>query len=462
MNPPLPHADLLRRTCERAIDYLAGLPARPVHAPPAATAGLRALDVPLPDGPTDAGEVLRRLDALGSPATVASAGGRYFGFVTGGALPAALAAHWLASAWDQNAVFHVTSPAAAALERIALGWVLDCLQLPPDWAGGFVTGTTMAHVAALATARHAVLAQAGWDVERDGLAGAPPIAVIASEQAHGTLDKALRLVGLGAGRVVRVPADAQGRMRPERIPTVRGPAIVCAQAGHVDSGACDHLPDVVAAAGASGAWVHVDGAFGLWARAAPQRAPLLAGLETVHSCAADLHKWLNVPYDNGVFLVRGAAAPALGAALGMHGPYLPPPGASDPGRSTPEASRRARGVDAWAALLACGRSGVGDLVERTCRFAARFAAGLRAAGHEVLNDVALNQVLVAFGNDDATRAVVRAVQDDGTCWCGGTTWRGRAAMRISVCSWATTEADVELSLAAILRCARTVGASGRA
>jgi glutamate/tyrosine decarboxylase-like PLP-dependent enzyme len=454
MTDSLPHTPLLREAAERGVAYLAGLSERAVGAPERDVARLQELEQPLPDGPTEAREVLRLLDRLGSPATVASAGGRYFGFVIGGSHPAGVAAHWLATAWDQNAVFHATSPAAATLERIAFAWVLDALRLPRETVGGFVTGTTMANVAALAAARRVVLGRAGWDVERDGLFGAPPIELIASEQAHATLWKSLRLLGLGSGHVVRVPADEHGRIIAARIPKCSGPAIVCAQAGHVDSGAFDVLPDVVDAARASAAWVHLDGAFGLWARAAPERAQLVAGLELVDSCATDLHKWLNVPYDNGVYLVRGAHADALRTALAMHGPYFPADGMHDPGRLTPDSSRRARGVDAWAVLRALGRSGLAELIERTCRFAARFAQALRAAGYEVLNDVVLNQVLVAFGDDDATRAVIRAVQDDGTCWCGGTTWRGRAAMRISVSSWATTAEDVERSLAAIVRLAQ--------
>lgn len=450
------HTELLRDAAERGIAYLAGVSTRRAFPDAESIARLRDLDVPLPEHPTDPHDVLRRLDEIASPATVASAGGRYFGYVIGGSHPAALASNWLASAWDQNAVFQTTSPAASALERVAFGWMLDVLRLPRDHAGGFVTGTTMAHVAALAAARHSVLERAGWDVEREGLFGAPPITVVASAEAHGTLDRAFRMLGLGTARVVRVPTDRYGRMLASKIPVVRGPAIVCAQLGHVDGGACDVLPEIVERARKSEAWVHVDGAFGLWARAAPSRAHLAVGLEDVDSCAGDLHKWLNVPYDNGVHIVRGSARTSLRAALAMSGPYFPDDDVHDPGRSTPDASRRARGVDAWAVLAALGRSGVAELIERTCNHARRFGAGLSEAGYEILNDIALNQVLVSFGSDAETQAVIRGIQSDGTCWCSGTTWRGRTAMRISVASWATTADDVERSLAAILRIAREV------
>lgn len=448
--------ELLREAAERAIRYLAGLSTRRVEPAADALAALPKLFFDLPADPTPAEDVLRRLDEIASPATTATAGGRYFGYVIGGSLRAALAAHWLASAWDQNAVFADTSRAAAALDRAAIRWILDVLSLPAEWGGAFVTGTTTGHLAALAAARHAVLESAGWQVERDGLFGAPPITVFAGERAHTTLHKALRLLGFGSARVVPVATDAQGRMRACAIPRWSGPAIVCAQAGHVDGGAFDPLPEVIAVARAGGAWVHVDAAFGLWARAAPARAHLSTGLEDVDSCAADLHKWLNVPYDSGLVLVRPTAGRALRAAMAMHASYLPEDDGGDPGRFTPEASCRARGVDAWAALLSLGRRGLADLVERSCRHARRFAESLGSAGYDVLNDVELNQVVVAFGPDDATRRVIDAIRREGTCSCSGTTWNGRAAMRISVSCWATTADDVEHSLGAILRIAREI------
>jgi glutamate/tyrosine decarboxylase-like PLP-dependent enzyme len=414
-------------------------------------AALSELGGPLPEEPSDPAEVLALLDQFGSPATLASAGPRYFGFVVGGALPAALAANWLAGAWDQNAGMLASSPVAASLEMVALGWVLDVLGLPATAAGGFVTGATAANVAGMAAARHAVLRRAGWDVEADGLFGAPPITVVVGDEVHASLLKALALLGLGRERVVRVPVDSQGRMDPEAFPPVEGPAIVCLQAGNVNTGACDPADALIPLAHAAGAWVHVDGAFGLWAAAAPGRAPLVRGVAEADSWATDAHKWLNVPYDSGIVLCRDGAA--LRAAMSAAAAYLPEGAEREPYQYTPEMSRRARGVDLWAALRSLGRSGLADLVERNCRQAARFADGMRAAGHAVLNEVSLNQVLVSFGDDETTRRVVAAVQAEGTCWCGGTVWHGRAAMRASVSSWRTTDADIDRSVAAVSRVA---------
>ncbi|HEX6364138.1 MAG TPA: pyridoxal-dependent decarboxylase [Albitalea sp.] len=449
--------ELLDEAARRAAGYLAGLPERPVAPGEAAVAALRALDVPLPEAPQPPLATLRELDELGSPATMASAGGRFFGFVIGGALPVTVASHWLATAWDQNDALHAPAPATATLERIALGWLVDLLALPAGTAGAFVTGATMANFTALAAARHAVLARAGWDVEADGLAGAPPVTVVVGEEAHPTLFKSLGLLGLGRRRVVAVPVDGQGRLRAERLPPLAGPAIVCAQAGNVNTGAFDPFEPIVAAARERDAWVHVDGAFGLWAAASPARAPLAAGLAQADSWATDAHKWLNVPYDSGIAFVRDAAS--LTAAMAVSADYLPTHGPNrNPADFTPELSRRARGVDGWAALRTLGRQGVAELVERCCAHAERFAQGLRALGADVLNDVVLNQVLARFGDDATTRRIVDAVQRDGTCWCGPTVWQGRAAMRLSVCSWATTEDDVAASLAAIGR----IAARGRA
>ena len=421
----------------------------------AAIAKLAALDLPLPEAPSDPEAVIDLLDEVCSPATVASAGPRYFGFVTGGAVPAALAANWLAGAWDQNAFSSISSPAAAAIEDVAGRWLIELLGLPQASRVAFVTGTTMAHVTALAAARHAVLSEVGWDVEGQGLFGAPAITVVVGAEAHATLFKALGIVGLGRDRVERVPVDGQGRMRADALPPLDGPTIVCLQAGNVNTGAFDPADEICAAARAAGAWVHVDGAFGLWAAAAPERAHLVAGVDAADSWSADAHKWLNVPYDNGIACVRRPEA--LRAAMAMSASYLPPT-EHQPYDYTPETSRRARGVEVWAALRSLGREGVADLIERNCRFAARFAQGLRSDGFEILNDVVLNQVLVAFGDDDTTRRVVAAVQREGTCWAGATEWQGRAALRISVSSWATTEADVERSLEAIRRVAsRLVG-----
>ena len=446
MNPLLHDAAL------RASNYLDGLAERAVQPAADALARLTELDEPLPAHPQPADAVLRRLDELGSPATVASAGGRFFGFVVGGALPVSVAANWLATAWDQNAANPATAPGAVVFERVALRWLLELLDLPRDAAGAFVTGTTMGNLCALAAARHAVLERAGWDVEADGLFGAPPITVVVGEEAHPTLFKALGVLGLGRNRVVTVPVDAQGRMRADRLPRLAGPGIVCVQAGNVNTGAFDPVADVCAQAHRDGAWVHVDGAFGLWAQAAPALRHLCAGVNQADSWATDAHKWLNVPYDSGLAFVRDASA--LRAAMSVTAAYLPAvDGGRTPSDFSPELSRRARGVDVWAALSALGRSGVAALVERCCAHAQTFARGLRAAGFEILNEVTLNQVLVRFGDAPATQRVIEALQADGGCWCGLTQWQGHAAMRISVSSWATTEADVRRSLEAIVRAA---------
>jgi glutamate/tyrosine decarboxylase-like PLP-dependent enzyme len=447
--------DLVRDAAARSARYLKEIGERRVSPSPEAIEELAGFDAPLPDGPTDPAEVLARLDEIGSPATVATAGPRFFGFVVGGALPATVAAHWLATAWDQNAFSVTSSPVAAKIEEVALGWLVDVLRLPPSCGGAFATGATMANFTALAAARHAVLARAGWDVERDGLFGAPAVTVVVGGEAHPTLAKALGLLGLGRARVASVPVDGEGRMRASEIPKLEGPAIVCAQAGNVNTGAFDPMREICAAARDAGAWVHVDGAFGLWAAAAPERAHLVAGVDEADSWATDAHKWLNVPYDSGLAFVRDPEA--LSVALSISASYLPTGGTREPFHFTPEASRRARGVDVWAALLSLGRAGVADLVERNCRQAARFAEGLRAAGYEVLNEVALNQVLVSFGDDEKTNRTIAAIQEDGTCWCGPTVWQGRAAMRISVSSWATTDEDVERSLEAMLGAASSVG-----
>jgi glutamate/tyrosine decarboxylase-like PLP-dependent enzyme len=394
------------------------------------------------------------LDRVGSPATVGMAGPRYFGFVIGGALPATLAANWLAGAWDQCPGLFVASPVGTVLEEVALKWLLDVLKLPAGCGAGFVTGATVANFTALAAARHAVLARAGWNVEADGLFGAPPITVIVGEEAHPSMVKALGMLGLGRSRVVRVPADEQGRMIAAELPRSEGPAIVCIQAGNVNTGAFDPAREICDRAHSFGAWVHVDGAFGLWAAASPRHAHLTEGVAEADSWATDAHKWLNVPYDSGLAFVRNAAA--LKSAMSVTAAYLPQGEHREPSQFTPELSRRARGVEIWAALKSLGRSGLAELIDRNCRFARLFSERLRAAGCEILNDVVLNQVLVAFGGAARTRQVIEAVQQDGTCWCGPTEWHGRTAMRISVSSWATTDDDVEKSLAAILRCAARV------
>ena len=445
---------LLSDALGRALRYLERAPVRRVSPAPADLERLVELGGPLPEHPSDPRAVLALLDDVGSPATVINTAGRYFGFVNGGSLPAALAADWLAAAWDQNAGPAVCSPTAAALEEIVVGWIRHLLRLPEGTAGGLVTGASMANFCGLAAARHALLQRQGWQVERDGLFGAPPITVVVGDEVHVSLLKALSLLGLGSERVIRVPCDAQGRMRADRLPALSEASIVCLQAGNVNTGALDPAQDVCDAASAKGAWVHVDGAFGLWAAAAPQRAHLAHGFERADSWATDAHKWLNVPYDCGVVLVRKPEL--LEAAMSTSASYLAQAAQRHPFRYTPEMSRRARSLPLWAALRSLGSRGVGQLVERCCRHAARFADGLRAAGHAVLNDVVLNQVLVSFGPPEATNAVIAEVQRDGTCWCGGTVWQGKTAMRISISSWATTEEDVDRSLAAILRIAARV------
>ena len=442
---------LLQDAAERASAYLENIDTRKVAPDPAAIAALDAFDSALPEMPDDPHKIIELLDRYGSPATMAMAGPRFFGFVIGGSLPVALAADWLAAAWDQNTGYYNVTPATARLEQTALRWLLELFDLPRNAGGAFVTGANVANFVGLAAGRHAVLERAGWNVEADGLFGAPPITVIIGDEAHPTLIKALGMLGLGRNRVVRVPVDAQGRMRVDALPKISGPTIICTQVGNVNTGACDDVAAVRLRAGAD-AWIHVDGAFGLWARVAPTRAHLVGGLESADSWATDAHKWLNVPYDSGLAFSRDADA--LRAAMAITAEYLPTTSPwRNPSDYTPELSRRARGVPIWAALRCLGRSGVADLIERTCRHARRFAEGLAAAGFEILNDVALNQVMVAFGDAERTQRVIAALQEEGTCWCGITVWQGRTAMRISVSSWATTDADVERSIDAIARVA---------
>jgi glutamate/tyrosine decarboxylase-like PLP-dependent enzyme len=444
-------SDLLDDAAHRASRYLDSLDSRPVAPDKGAIAALSNFERPFPEHGSTAEAVVAELDEIGSPATMASAGGRFFGFVIGGSLPVTVAASWLATTWDQNAGLVVTSPVNATLENVALRWVKQIFHLPVESAGGFVTCATAANFSALAAARHALMARAGWDVEARGLFAAPPLTIVVGDEVHASVQKALSLVGFGSERVVRVPVDAQGRMRIDAFPSVDERTIVCVQAANVNSGAFDPVAEICERAHSRGAWVHVDGAFGMWAAAAPARAHLTRGIEDADSWATDAHKWLNVPYDSGLVFARNAGA--LRAAMSVSGAYLAQDEDRIPYQYTPDFSRRARGVEVWAALRQLGRAGLADLIERTCRHARRFAEGLLAAGYGVLNDVVLNQVLVSFGTAERTREVIRRIQEDGTCWCGGTVWQGHTAMRISVSSWATTEADVERSLAAILRAA---------
>jgi len=444
--------DLLQDVASRATRYLDDVRQRRVSPSPDALREMQRFAVELQDDSIDAAKVLAELDTLGSPATVACTGGRYFGFVTGGALPAPLAANMLAAAWDQNSGLEVQSPIAAHLERVCRDWMIALLGLPAQTEIGFVTGATMANFTGLAAARHSVLRAQGWDVEAQGLFGAPPLTVVVGDEVHVSLMKGLGMLGLGRERVVRVPVDGQGRLIAARLPAIDGPSIVCLQAGNVNTGAFDPIGEVAARLHGTGAWIHVDGAFGLWAAASSQKRALISGIDLADSLATDAHKWLNVPYDSGLVFVRDARA--LYAAMSANAAYFPEGQTRDPQRFVPEGSRRARAIEVWAALRSLGRRGLAEMIERNCRHAERFANELRKAGYQVLNDVVLNQVLVSFGAPEATRRVIAAIQQDGTCWCGGTSWQGTLAMRISVSSWATSDADVEQSIAAIVRCAQ--------
>ncbi len=438
--------EILKNTAERAARYLDDLDQRRVAPEPDAVRALERLQEPLPQEPSDPEHVLELLDTICSPATVTTAGGRYFGFVTGGSLPSTLVANWLASAWDQNGFAESLSPATFALERVAGEWIKEAMDLPRDAATAFVTGATMANFTGLLAARQAVIGQAGWNVGDQGLFGAPEITVLVGAEVHPTVLKALAMLGLGRKRVQVVEVDDQGRFKTEAMPTIEGPTIVCVQVGNVNSGAFDPIGEICEALDGK-AWVHVDGAFGLWAAASSNLAGLLKGVDRADSWAVDGHKWLNVPYDCGIAVIKDRKA--LADVLGFQTSYLPS------GLSlTPESSRRPRGVEVWAALKSLGRRGLGEMIERNCAFARRFAEGFVQAGYEILNEVVLNQVLVHFGDQQTTDRIIKIIQEEGTCWCGGTVWQGRPAMRISVSSWATTEADVEASLTAMLRIAR--------
>lgn len=451
----------LAAAAQHAQAFLDGLDERPVAARVDATAVHDALGGPLPERGEDPDTVIDALVAGADPGLVASAGPRHFGFVIGGALPAALAADWLVSAWDQCAAFHSLSPAAAALEEVVSAWTRELFGLPADASVGFVTGGQGANTTCLAAARHQVLAKAGWNVEDDGLTGAPPIHILCGEQAHATIYTALRQLGLGADTAVRVTADDQGRMRPDALRDALarsdGPAIVCAQAGNVATGAFDAFEPIADACAGRDAWLHIDGAFGLWAAAAPALQHLTEGVERADSWAVDAHKWLNVPYDGAMAIVADADAHV--AAMSLAGPYLvADPGQRDNTNYVPESSRRARVIPIYAALRSLGRSGVAELIERNCAQARRMAQRLsRIPGARIVNDVVLNQVLLQLpGGDDANRAAVAAVQRDGTCWLGGTTWNGQYVLRVSVSNWATADDDIDRSADAIARAAQSI------
>jgi glutamate/tyrosine decarboxylase-like PLP-dependent enzyme len=461
---PDPYAAVLQRAHEHASAYLASLPRRPVRAAESADTLIPKLGGTLDGGalheePQDPVAVIESLASVADAGLVATAGPRYFGFVIGGSYPVAVAADWLTSAWDQNCGLHVASPVVSAIEEVTRGWLVDLFGLPGGASVGFVTGGHMANTTAIAAARHEVLRRAGWDVEANGLQGAPAVTVIAGVEAHSSIPAACRLLGLGASTIVRIESDDQGRMRADALGKalgrVGGPVIVCAQAGNVNSGAFDPLEPIVNATHERGGWVHVDGAFGLWAAAVPDLAGHLAGAADADSWATDAHKWLNVPYDCGIVMTAHPAAHR--AAMGHTAAYLIAAEGQrrDPLDWVPELSRRGRAITVYATLRALGRRGVRDLVERSCALARRMAGRLQSApGGTVLNDVVLNQVLVRVENGtgaNVTPAVMAAIQDEGVCWLGGTQWAGAPAMRISVSGWSTTEQDIDRSADSILR-----------
>ncbi len=451
---------LLASIQRHASTWLASIDSRKVCATTSSEELQQMLGGPLPREGISPEILVETLTNAGTGGTVASAGPRYFGFVVGGSVPAALAADWLVSTWDQNGVVYASSPLVSVIEQITGSWLRELTGLPATMSFGFVTGCQMANFTAIAAARHRVLSDAGWDVEAEGLFGAPPIDVFVSEEAHYTIAMALRLSGLGANRVRRIPTDSQGRMRATALAAAlrghQGPCIVCAQAGNVNTGAVDPLREIGELAKERGAWFHVDGAFDLWAAVSPARETLVRGVETADSVATDAHKWLNVPYDCGIVFCSDESAHR--SAMSLAATYIVATGsARDPHEFVPEESRRARALPVYAAVQTLGRKGLAELIERNCRQASRFADALRSAGYEVLNEVVLNQVLVSFGTPEETQRTIAAIQEDGTCWCGGTVWKGRPAMRISVSNWSTTDKDVEQSIEAILQAAFKCG-----
>ncbi len=450
------HDDSLRSLLEdaarRGIEYREQSPSRAVAPSSEAVDDVQQFFEPLPESGTADADVLAQLDDIGTPATVTMTGPRYFGFVIGGSLPVTVASNWLTTAWDQNVVMHEVTPATSTLERVAMNWMVDLFGLPENTAAAFATGATIANFSSLAAARNRVYRDIGWNVEADGLTGAPPMTILVGEEVHPTVIKGIGLLGFGRDCVQRLAVDGQGRIDATKLPEVDGPTIVCTQAGNLNTGGFDPVGDICDAVKPKGAWVHVDGAFGLWAAASPELAYLCNGFQAADSWATDAHKWLNVPYDSGIAFVRDGAA--LKSAMSITADYLLTESEfRNPSDYTPELSRRARGVDVWAALKSLGRSGVAEMLNRCCSNARRFADGLEKAGFRILNDVVLNQVLVSFGDDSRTREVIDAVQADGTCWCGVTVWQGHTAMRISVCNWSTTAEDVDISLESIIRIA---------
>ena len=450
------NVDVFETAKNCALQYMANVRDRRVFPDDAALERLRAFEEPLQEDPVDPRDVLEMLHRTGSPGTVAQTGGRYFGFVNGGIAPAALAARWLADSWDQNAALYVISPTASVLEKVSEEWLVDLLGLPAGTAAGFVSGTSTATLTGLAAGRDELLRRQGWDLAGRGLFGAPEVRVVLGEQAHSTVYKALSILGLGRDRVERVPVDGQGRMRPDGLPPLDARTLLVLQAGNVSTGAFDPFEPLCAEAKKAGAWVHVDGAFGLWAACSPRLRALTRGMEAADSWSADAHKTLNAPYDNGIVFCKDRDA--LARAMQMSGSYIIFSGKRDGMMFTPDMSRRARGVDVWATLKSMGRRGVARLVEGLCENAAVFADGLRAQGFSVLNDVCFNQVLVSCGSADLTKATLENIQRSGECWCGGSLWNGEPVIRISVCSHATTAEDIERSIRAFVQARASVHA----
>lgn len=455
MSTAEPDHEVMRAAAATGIEYAAAVDVRAVAPTAEAVAALAAFDEPLPRTGRDALDTIRLLGEVGGPATVASTGPRYFGFVTGGTLPAALAAAWLTAAWDQNAALPVMSPVAAKIHDVVAGWLVDVLGLPEGTGVAFVTGATVANATGLAAGRDALLARIGWDAPSQGLFGAPPIDVVVGAQRHSTIAKSLAVVGLGRDRVTVVPTDDQGRLRADLLPDLDGPVLLCAQAGEVNTGAFDPFDELADWVADRGGWLHVDGAFGLWARADPARASLVAGLDRADSWATDGHKWLNVTYDCGIAFVRRLAD--LRRSFAADAGYLPPDAGFEAIHHTPQSSQRARQFEVWAALRTLGRDGVAALVADSCAAASRIADRLREGGLAILNGVVLNQVLVRHVDGPTTAALVAAVQADGRIWCGPTQWQGATAMRVSVSSWRTRLEHADLAADVILECASRLG-----
>jgi glutamate/tyrosine decarboxylase-like PLP-dependent enzyme len=440
--------ELFTRAADYAVDYMEAAHGRAVTPTADSLDALSVFDGPLSDEPCDPAEIVLLLGEHGSPATLSTTGGRYFGFVNGAAVPAAVAAGWIADAWDQNAGLYVMSPIAAELEAACERWLVELFGLPKETAAGLVGGTSAATLCGLAAGRNELLSRAGWDVNKQGLFGAPEIRVVLGDQAHATVFKALALLGLGNERVERVAVDTQGRMTASAVPPLDDRTLVITQAGNVSSGSFDPIDEVCDAARRAGAWVHVDGAFGLWAAASREKKHLTRGIEKADSWSVDAHKTLNAPYDCGIVLCRDKNA--LVAAMQATGAYIQYGERRDGMLTTPDMSRRARGVELWATMKALGRRGIEELVDTLCARAVRFAEGLSAQGFSVLNDVVFNQVLVSCDTPAQTTSTLENIQRSGECWCGPTTWNGKPAIRISVCSWATTEQDVDRSVAAFV------------